>query len=416
MAQNESNKPTTQPITAADDVAHSSPQRDADDFVDVVSAQIPPGMRTRDQKSAEEVLKELNRVPLFMTSLDETDGEGGENVMLEAIKALAYEGTKAEVAANFREQGNEQARVKNWKDARDFYTQAIQTLRGTLKTTEAEPDASSVKVIEMDEEGEAEKEREHEEACLVNRALCNLEMKNYGSCNKDCAAALRLNAKNVKAWYRAASACLALDKIPEALDACTSGLQFDASNAALKSLLTATETRRDHLAKLQRERAAREERTRSEQSTLRSALRSRNIRTRETTSAPEMEDARISLTDPNDTCSILKFPVLVLYPLHAQTDFIKVFQEHETLLDHLQYLLPVPWDEKQEYSNAEAVECYMETVQGGLIKAGKKLGLLKLLGSGKLEIVDGLVRVYVVPKDRASEWIEQFKARRGKSM
>lgn len=175
MAQNESNKPSTQPITAADDVANSSSHRDADDFVEAVSAQIPPGMRTREQKSADEVLKELNRVPLFMTSLDETDGEGGENVMLEAIKALAYEGTKAEVAVNFREQGNEQARAKNWKDARDFYTQAIQTLRGTLKTTEAEPDAS-VKVIEIDEEGEAKKEREHEEACLVNRALCNLEM------------------------------------------------------------------------------------------------------------------------------------------------------------------------------------------------------------------------------------------------
>ncbi|KXT18402.1 hypothetical protein AC579_8148 [Pseudocercospora musae] len=415
MAQNESHGPTTHAITAADNVAHSSPQRHADDFVEAVSAQMPPGMRTREQKSADELLKELNRVPLFMTSLDETDGEGGENVMLEAIKALAYEGTKAEVAANFREQGNEQARAKNWKDARDFYTQAIQTLRGTLKTTEAEPDAS-VKVLEIDEEGEARKEREHEEACLVNRALCNLEMRNYGSCNKDCAAALRLNPKNVKAWYRAASACLALDKIPEALDACTSGLQFDASNAALQSLLTATEKRRGHLANLQRERAAREERLRSAQATLQLALQSRNIPTRETESLPEMEDAEISLTHPNDPSSALKFPVLFLYPLHAQTDFIKAFQENETLLDHLQYILPVPWDEKQEYSNAEAVECYMETVQGGLIKAGKKLGLIKLLRSGKLEIVDGLVRIYVVPKARASEWIEQFKARRGRSV
>lgn len=129
-----------------------------------------------------------------------------------------------------------------------------------------------------------------------------------------------------------------------------------------------------------------------------------------------MEDAKISLTDTNDPSSVLQFPVLFLYPLHAQTDFIKAFQENEMLLDHLQYILPVPWDEKQEYSNAEAVECYMETVQGGLIKAGKKLSLIKLLGSGKLEIVDGLVRVYVLPKARASEWIEQFKARRGRSM
>jgi hypothetical protein len=49
-----------------------------------------------------------------------------------------------------------------------------------------------------------------------------------------------------------------------------------------------------------------------------------------------------------------------------------------------------------------------------LIKAGKKLSLIKLLGSGKVEIVDGLVRIYVVPKARSGEWIAEFKARRGK--
>lgn len=178
MAQNASNKTTTQPtITANNDSTNFNPHQDADDFVEAVSAQMPPSMRTSEHKSTDELLKELNRVPLFMTSLDETDGEGGENVMLEAIKALAYEGTKSEVAANFREQGNEQARAKNWKDARDFYTQAIQTLHGTLKTTSAEPEPeSAVKVVEIDDDAETHREREHEEACLVNRALCNLEM------------------------------------------------------------------------------------------------------------------------------------------------------------------------------------------------------------------------------------------------
>ena len=104
------------------------------------------------------------------------DGEGGENTMLEAIKALAYEGTKAEVAENFRQQGNEAAKAKLWKDAREFYTKAIQTLRGQVKTTDVEEDPS-IKVAEIeDEEAEAAKERSIEEACLSNRALCNLEM------------------------------------------------------------------------------------------------------------------------------------------------------------------------------------------------------------------------------------------------
>ena len=127
-----------------------------------------------------------------------------------------------------------------------------------------------------------------------------------------------------------------------------------------------------------------------------------------------MEDAKITLEKKTDPASEMSFPVLLLYPLHAQTDFIKTFKEAEALVDHLEYILPLPWDSSGEYGNGEDVECYMETAQGGLIKAGKKLSLIKLLGSGKVEIVDGLVRVFVVPKKRATEWIEQFKLRKGK--
>lgn len=197
------------------------------------------------------------------------------------------------------------------------------------------------------------------------------------------------------------------------MDACSSGLKFDASNAALRALLEKLESRRDTLAQLEQTRVAREKRVQLEGAALRTALASRSVIARATDSPPELEDAAISLSDPEDPTSALSFPVIFLYPLHAQTDFIKAIQEDETLTQHLQYILPVPWDTNSEY-NLDAVECYMETAAGGLIKAGKKLPLIKLLGSGKVEIVDGLVRIFVVPKVRATEWIEQFKLRRGK--
>lgn len=148
---------------------------DVDQLVESMSAAMPPSMERGKQMSADELVRELNRIPLFMTSLDEGDGDGGENVMLEAIKALAYEGTRAEVAANFKDQGNEAARAKLWSDAREFYTKAILTLRGQAKTHDA-PEDPDVKVVEIDEEAEAAKERELEESSLANRALCNLEM------------------------------------------------------------------------------------------------------------------------------------------------------------------------------------------------------------------------------------------------
>lgn len=138
------------------------------------TAPLPPAMQHNVSSTPSDLLASLNRIPLFMTSLDETDGSGGENIELEALKALAYEGTRAEVAQNFREQGTELVREeRRWGEAREFYTKALVA----LKRPPLPPDPEDEKVVqEVDEEAEARKEREIEEVCLVNRALCNLEM------------------------------------------------------------------------------------------------------------------------------------------------------------------------------------------------------------------------------------------------
>jgi hypothetical protein len=139
------------------------------------SAAMPAPMAEIKSQSVDKVLEEMNRMPLFMTNLDETDGEGGVNDALEALKALAYEGTRAEIAENFRQQGNDHARVKQWTDAKEFYDKAIAALKGPQNNPD--PDAEGPKVIEveLDEAEEAAKEKATEEACYVNRALCNLE-------------------------------------------------------------------------------------------------------------------------------------------------------------------------------------------------------------------------------------------------
>ncbi|KAK8162164.1 hypothetical protein IWX90DRAFT_466361 [Phyllosticta citrichinensis] len=367
-------------------------------------------------QSADEIFAELNRTPLFMTSLDETDGAGGGNDALEALKALAYEGTKAECAGNFREQGNECARAKHWRDARDFYNQAVAVLRGPDRPVqneeEGDPDMDLAEDQQLDPEEEAKKEKAIEEACLVNRALCNLEMKNYRSCITDCRATLLMNPSNVKAWYRSATALLALDKIPEAEDACARGLAIDSKNAALQTLSTKISKRKTHLEELTRKQREREERRRAEEASLKLAFKARNIKTRETGAEPDMGDSKIKLQETLDPSSVLSFPVILLYPLHAQSDFIQACAETDSLGQHLEYILPLPWDEAGEYT-PESVECYLETAAGGLIKAGKKVPLVKSLAGGTVEVVDGLVTVNVVPKTRASEWISEFKKRKG---
>ena len=139
------------------------------------SADMPPAMAEVKSQAVDDLIKEMNRMPLFMTNLDETDGDGGENMALEALKAMAYEGTRAEIAENFRQQGNDCARAKQWSDAKEFYTKAIAALKGPQ--TSRDPDAAGPDVIdvEVDEQEEANKEKSIAEAVYVNRALCNLE-------------------------------------------------------------------------------------------------------------------------------------------------------------------------------------------------------------------------------------------------
>ena len=173
-----------------------------------------------------------------------------------------------------------------------------------------------------------------------------------------------MNPRNIKAWYRAASACLALDKVDEAIDACRNGLHFEPENSALVALSSRADERKARLADIDKARKEREERIQVEKDNIQMALKHRNIPTRTTNKPPEIPESAIASADPLDPSSVLSFPVMLLYPLHAQTDFIKKFYEDESINQHLSYILPLPWDDQHEYT-LETVEYYMETIKGG---------------------------------------------------
>ena len=166
-------------------------------------------------------------------------------------------------------------------------------------------------------------------------------------------------------------------------------------------------------AALSAKRLEEEKRRKKVAETLVAAIKLRKITVRATKKPPDLEDASICLVpDPLAlTTSTLTFPLLLLYPLHAQSDFIKAFGEEQDLSGHLGYLLPLPWDANQEYT-LSSIEAYMETKDGGLVKWGKRVPLLKVLSGGKVEVVDGIVRANVLPKARAEEWIREMKKRR----
>ena len=131
---------------------------------------LPPILSADDpsKKTVDEVAADLKKSPFFMTSTDEAADP--DNIELEAMRALMYEGTRLEIAIGFREQGTEMAKAKKWADAKEFYYKALLALRVERKEGEAWTEGVGSK-----EEEEA-KERGCKEICLVNRALCHMEL------------------------------------------------------------------------------------------------------------------------------------------------------------------------------------------------------------------------------------------------
>jgi tetratricopeptide (TPR) repeat protein len=351
-------------------------------------------------------MADLNKSPLFMTELEENDD-------LAALQALAYEGTPLENATDFKERGNECFKEKRWRDAIEFYGRGV-----SLITQEEKRRARGEAPHETNPDGDKEAEVAAQRAVLgtlyVNRAACQLELKNHRSCWLDCAAALNLNPRNVKAWYRSARALLAVGRVEEADDACAGGLSVDPDNAALRAVAREVVAKAEEQGRrIEAENRARlAERRRA--AFLHAALRARGIKVRRSSRPPDMGDARLELVpDPEDPASTLSFPAVVLYPVHLESDFIKAFNEKESLMQHFGYVFPLPWDKEGEYS-ANNVECFMETMTGGLVKVGKKVQLVKVLCLDSVEVVDGVVRIFVVPKAKADAWVKEFKAAKEK--
>ncbi|KAL9088233.1 MAG: hypothetical protein Q9159_003217 [Coniocarpon cinnabarinum] len=411
----------------------------------------PPPQNPSKPTNVDELLTELNRLPIFMTSLDETDGQGGSNVQLEALKALQYEGSKFEIANNFREQGNDCARQKNWQDAKEFYTQALDALRGQTNkpadSSAAKPDDGSLKqrleedagprevdwldqadrdgddsskVVDLEEDDR--KEKECEDICCANRALCHLELQNYGSAVRDCTRALAINPKNSKALYRSAQALLALDKTAPALSALAIGLRNakrkndKTSTASFEALLIKTEQKARHLEDALRQRTDRENRQRLEQLRLQQALKHRGIVVkRGEGQPPDLEDAKVALVDTTESQSELRTPVLLLYPTAGQSELVKEMRESATLGDLLAMILPVPF-ESSEFGGPDGaqVDCFVETGAGGLRKVGKRVEWRKVIENGGAVLRDGLITVHVLPKGKVEGWISEWKKRNGR--
>ena len=355
--------------------------------------ELPPQLRDVNTSSVDEFVKSMNKMPFFMTELTDEEQDEESNSLLEALKAVSYEGEPHEVALNFKNQGNDCYRSKDYRNAIKYYTQALDVNQHTH-------DDITV-------------------ACLINRAQCNLELRNYRRCITDCKQALKLDAKNVKAVYRSARAYKQLDKVDEAIELLEYGLSMDPNNAAIKPLLKESVDRRQKLQELEKARQSQLEIKQEKQNKLQMAIEAHSM-TLISTNKHENGESQFSikLLDELDPSSPVLLTILVLYPLVMESDMVQDQNVSSTVKDMIQMVLdsdPKPqWFVKdsayaQDYA-LPSIETYCQTMTGGLAKIGSSSTIEKIasMKSPVIPIIDNCMRLYVIPRSKRQQFLSSW--------
>lgn len=278
------------------------------------------------------------------------------------------------------------------------------------------------------------------------------DSENYGRALHATRAALVLNARSVKALYRAAKAFLALDRVKDTLGCCDMAKDLDLSNSEFERLRALALERLAQLERREKEREERQRRTTLENEALQVAFVARGLWVTKSDDPPDNPtpahfdpEARPSYSSleipligasepwkaPDPIRTPLVFPVMLLYPQHNTSDLISEYHEDTPIGMHLDVMFPpeargsLPWDPQGEYVSSQ-LSVIARTRKGRLLRVGHKLSLRTLLdqgaqpgAAGQLEdrdgivMRDGIIDLYVFPKGSSAErtWVAETKGR-----
>ncbi|PWN38804.1 hypothetical protein IE81DRAFT_327127 [Ceraceosorus guamensis] len=386
-----------------------------------------PDPAQRDLKSH---MQGFDEMPLFMRQVKGDEQGEDENTALEALKSLAFDGEPDEIAQNFKSQGTDYFKGKRFREAAGFFTQAL----------DANPTDPSLR-----------------EACLGNRAACNLELENYGAVLRDTSAVLSLNPRNSKAFYRASRALLQLDRTTEAVDCCDHALALgvESEKAGLNALREKIVKRDESRKRRENEKKERGRREKLDKEALLKGFLARGLWI-ETSSRPpdnphpahfDLEaqpSSSLPLVTSNGEANTayqpadfirtpIIFPVFLLYPAEERSDFISDYQEDVPLGEYLDRMFPpggeaLPWDSSGEY-RTDNLRVYASTKARRLFKIGRGRSLREMIDLTAREedaqkkmkrdgmiLRDGMISLVVLPAgEKESKWVAKFKRERDQS-
>lgn len=334
----------------------------------------------------ENILREMDQVPLFMTDVPDNLEE---IPALAALQSLIYEGSPEEVAKNFKDQGNEAYKtgVKGYDDAIKFYTQGL----------EQQCSDSGLNAL-----------------LHLNRAAVQVSRKNYGKALEDCQLAMSLAPEDAviqaKGGLRAAKAAFGLERHEEARAFARAVVTEEAKLSEDRvSLLRAIDEAISAAAQKQQELSQRSKLDRK----IDAMLRSRGI-SREAGS----EAAVLSLLGPSATpatlprlslvpksSSQLQWPVMLFYPPYGQSDCIEAWHEQTTFADTLRMVLEERpgWDTEGLYGRGRPLAVYW-VGEGELVyRVEARLRLMDLFGRLVTRVDRGLLAFFVLPAGSGAE-------------
>eukprot|EP00475_Leptophrys_vorax_P027037 TRINITY_DN3850_c0_g1_i1.p1 TRINITY_DN3850_c0_g1~~TRINITY_DN3850_c0_g1_i1.p1 ORF type:complete len:386 (-),score=116.12 TRINITY_DN3850_c0_g1_i1:86-1243(-) len=311
-------------------------------------------------EQAREEIERVEKMPLFM----EYDHEGEQIAELDAIKALQAEETPEERAETFKDSGNEafkRGKVR-YGDALRYYDLGLDVgcTNNTLNSL-----------------------------LWANKGQVHLSLENYGKCISCCKAAIQLDRKNLKAYFRCAKAYMGLGKFEECIEFCRKGLfqcpKLDAKKP-FRSLLAKAKEKMEALEKKQEEYKKAAEEKESLQLLFLEACKLRQLKYKNTgKTSYQLLAQKYDYDNHYDAANHeLHWSVLILYSRDSMSDFVRDWNESVEIWDQLAMILPATkeiegegvdgeqkrdvvqfpaWDRNQEYY-LDNVNVYIENAQG----------------------------------------------------
>lgn len=347
---------------------------------------------------------EMQKHPFFANQ-EAFDGSQELSPLMKGIQDLKYspdENTPAELANNYKEDGNFNFKCKKYRLAVLSYSEGLRNANLAL----------------LDENDMNESEKSHvvtlKAQLITNRAASQFRLGNYRSSLLDCRLALKNLPEHYKAIDRAIECCIKLKRHKECMDWCEKGIEITkSSNETVERLeklqysRAQAEKRFREAERNKRKEEAAARKAKAEDQTLISAIQSRGIKIKvDVASHDEGANSMANMTDiepchpaalqkkvklmtDESGSSVLVWPVLFLYPEHGETDFIEQFTETDTLGDHLSLMFdqsePPPWDTDAKYRSSTDIHMYFEDsrceARPTLVKVDTKKCLLTVLSS-----------------------------------